>query len=175
MSHSTLLQRIPDPLGLPPDPDDPRIEYQSMLRVIGAMLDQLKAADVAIIDGFEGFTVRFCAEDECEIRELSYDDLLEAYRTLRTERTLLGAVDRGYYQDFLRATGYELQQVYARNLLLAEAGDHFLLTYQTTESAGSARRTNHVLLAPPAVKEILDRAHRRRAAQTALDAPSPRV
>lgn len=166
MSKSRLLQQLPDPLDSPLAPDDPGLEYQSMLRVIGAMLDGLAAADVVIIEGPEGFTIRFSSGDQCEIRDLSYANLLEAYQTLRNERTLLGNVDRGYYQDFLRAVGYEVERLHGRNLLLAQAADHYLLTYRTSASSSSTR---HVLLAPRAVQEILDRAHKRRVAPQARE------
>ncbi len=166
MTKSKLLQQFPEPLDLPLDPAQPRREYQSMLRVIGALLDELAASNIVIIEGTEGFTIRFTSRDQCEIRDLSYTDLLEAYQTLRNERTLLGNVDRGHYQDFLRAIGYEVERLQGRNLLLAQAADHYLLTYQTSASGSS---THHVLLAPRTIQEILDRAHKRRAGSQARE------
>lgn len=166
MTTSRLPQQLPEPLDLPPDPGRPRLEYQSMLRVIGAMLDELPATDVVVIEGSEGFTIRFSSRDQCEVRDLSYTDLLEAYQTLRNERTWLGNVDRGHYQDFLRAIGYEVERLQGRNLLLAQAGDHYLLTYQ---SSASGRSPTHLLLAPRAVQEILGRAHQRHASPQARE------
>lgn len=163
MTQFKNLDRIFEPSDLSLDSGGHNIPYQSMLRVIGTILDQLDAADLALIEGSETFIVRFSSRGECEVRELSYADLLEAYQTLRNERTLLGTVEQGYFQDLLRALGYELERVHGSNLLLAEAGEHYLLTFQCPAAGNAVPHRRHALLSPPMVEELLSRAHGRRA------------
>jgi hypothetical protein len=133
-----------------------------MLRVVGAMADELGATNIAVLEGLDSFIVRFTVGMGSETREMRFDEILDAFHALRDHRTILGTAEQGPYQDLMRAVGFDMEEVHAHNLLLAEAGDHFLVTYQTSESTSVAPRTHHAVLTPSLVREVLDRAHGRR-------------
>lgn len=138
-------------------------QYQSMLRVVGAMLDEVQGRDPVVLETADSLIVRFTVDSACETREMTHEQLLEAFESLHNNRTLLGTVERGHYQDALRAIGYEMEQAHAHALLLAQAGDRYLLTYQTTVAAPTAPQTHFLMLTSTELDGLLEQARGRRA------------
>ncbi|HZU13047.1 MAG TPA: hypothetical protein VFB58_09425 [Chloroflexota bacterium] len=162
MSLSPILQEILDSMNVPAIPGAVTSPYQNTLRVIGAVLDELEAHDVTVIEGNGNFTVRFETEGSIQVRETTHLELLEAFDTLQRDRTLLGSPDQGYYQDLLRAIGFEMERVGAHNLLLSEAGEYCLVSFQANDPTSVIWRKRHLVLDDKALAGILDTAHGRR-------------
>ncbi|HZU11499.1 MAG TPA: hypothetical protein VFB58_01555 [Chloroflexota bacterium] len=140
----------------------PVAEYQALLRVIGAVLDDLDAHDVTLIEGINSFSVSYRHGVTREVRDLTFGDLLTAYVTRRGERKLLGTPSKGRYQDLLRALGFELESAGARRLVLTEDGDNVSIEFETGNAEASLVGHHHVILTPAMAETILQRAHSRR-------------
>lgn len=162
MTQTQTLHDMLDALDVPSTADVVTTSYQNTLRVIGAVLDELEAEDVTVIEGPGNFTVRFSTGNDLDVREVTHIELLDALRALREGRTLLGSVEKGYYQDLLRAIGYEMERVGAHNLLLSEAGQCCLLSFVSSDPTSVIWRKRHVVLTPESIAGILHRARGRR-------------
>jgi hypothetical protein len=120
--------------------DQERIPYQSFLRAVGAHLDRQHAVRARILELPTGFSVHYQArtpDAEIESIELTHEELLERSRGRRLQPWLRhpisvrrGRSGKPTYENFLRALGFELEDVGGFSMLLDELDDGFFLTYQ---------------------------------------------
>jgi hypothetical protein len=150
--------------------DQQRLPYQWVLRGIGAELDARGASQIMLLEGQDGFWVRFLGPDSeqgLQLVQMGYEELLatksrtegkRARQTLFQKQALPGG-----YQDFLRALGYELEQASAYSILIDEQDEDFLVTYQYLNSAdGYVARMQMAVLDPSQRGALLQHAYARR-------------
>ncbi|HEX6506044.1 MAG TPA: hypothetical protein VF221_00280 [Chloroflexota bacterium] len=125
------------------------VSYQSVLRTVGAYLDEYAASQVTVLETPDSFAIRLKrpgVSGAPTLIELSYDDLVSRTSSL-TRRRGRGAMRAAsphvlthgtsrletFYQDLFRALGWELDDTSAYNILLEEVNATFLVTYMTLD------------------------------------------
>lgn len=176
MRRSDELDGFPDPTarraGSPVDLPRDRIAYQSVLRSLGAHLDDLGARRINLLETEDGYAVRYQPDPrkpEIVLLHMSMHDLLilaEELERKRRRKALFGSkTDTAgkTYENVLRALGYELDQAEAYSILVDEIDEGMLVTYQYLNPIeGFNARKRMVILGSNAVHSVLSDAESRR-------------
>ena len=113
-----------------------RPDYQTALRVLGAIVDESGATAVRLIELVDGFSVQYQPREgdgRPIALQLRYDELRSPHTHYLRHRFLRHGRTTGLlstYEDVFRALGYELDEVQAQTVLIEELDDGLLLTYQ---------------------------------------------
>lgn len=148
------------------------VPYQSLLRAVGAVLDECHAVTATVVETPDGFAVRYRGSEEpraTHLLQLSFDTLRDAvenhtHRTMRPRflRRSAGA-QADKYTDLLRAVGIELEKARAYGMLMDEVDEDILLTYQYLDPArGYLVRKHHAVIASEEQERLVADARRRR-------------
>jgi hypothetical protein len=153
--------------------------YQRLLRQVGAYLDLESASQACVIEVNDGFLVRHQSHENpwqgVSLR-LSVQQLLEADarrmgRRSAPDRSADGSKD-GAYEDIMRAIGYHLEQVSARDIVLDEVDGSYAITYHFLRRVEMTRRKHRMMITPDDTEEVLRQARARWPAQRAWLSPS---
>jgi hypothetical protein len=146
--------------------------YQMMLRTIGAYLDAEGARFVRVVETPTGMVLEYQpdpADPKQELLDLSYQDLLQMTRDLMGRRgqeedegTVPGKPSDSY-QNFMRALGWELDQMPVSDVLLDEVGDNIVVTYlELDPRQGYVLQKKMAVVEPGERRAILQDAYARR-------------
>jgi hypothetical protein len=138
-----------------------RVHYQTLLRGLGAWLDDHPAQSRSVVETHTGFTVVSRRDSgPAQLDSITFAHLLDLAGNLKGKSAQPG----GKYQNMLRAFGYELDQLLASNILLDEVQDGLLLTYMLQPPDSNLMwRKQHVLLDTDDRSNLLKKAIARRA------------
>ncbi len=150
--------------------------YQNDLRAIGRYADDSGHRNVGVYEVNAGFIVRATPRTDStviEALEIPDSDLTGLILKNFTARRGRGQdaspppLCPTGYEDFLRALGYELDKISARNVTVQEMVDCFAVSYQelAPTAEGYAHNPRSLILDMSAIQEILDEAFRRRGAR----------
>jgi hypothetical protein len=115
--------------------DAARVPYGAALRTVGALLDQRSATSATVLETPEGMMVLYEPGDRGTIEavKLSHMELAQegstgvAAHTVHVSAPLLPG---GTYEDRLRTLGHALERVSGSGVLLTQAQDDFMVSYQ---------------------------------------------
>jgi hypothetical protein len=153
------------------------VSYQAMLRTVGAYLDEYVASEVSLVETPDSFAIRLSRpHDGTQLVELHYEDLVDRTSSLsrRRGRGALRTISphvltqglarlEVYYQDLLRALGWELDDSSGYNVLLEEVEGAFLVTYMSLDpNSGYLWRKRSAKLGVPELEVVLKDAYGRR-------------
>jgi hypothetical protein len=148
-----------------------QVQYQPILRALGAYLEDESARFISVIETNHGFTALYERDSGgggAGTVEFTYDQLVDLFEELKRRpkppaaRREPGTLPRSY-QDVFRAIGFELEQVPAHQIMLDELDDAYLLTYSYLNPLeGYMWRKTMARLGPPQVEEILTTSYKRR-------------
>lgn len=154
--------------------DNCNVTYQSMLRAVGALLDEEPTCRITLTEGPEGFIVRLqraLHKLEPQVFNFKRETMADQIERLMSERSrrqtrllhqgVWAHLPNGH-QDFLRALGYELDVAQARDILLDELEDGIVLTYTTRDESTMEWRRLMIRMRLPEMEEILNAAFERR-------------
>jgi hypothetical protein len=138
-----------------------RVHYQTLLRGLGAWLDDHPAQSFSVVETHTGFTMVSRRDgDPSQLDSITFAHLLDLAGNLKRKSAQPG----GKYQNMLRALGYELDQLLASYILLDDVEDGLLLTYMVRPPDGNLMwRKQHVLLDTNDRSNLLKKAIARRA------------
>ncbi len=153
-----------------------KYNYHSMLRALGAWLDEEDPPRFTVLETTEGFDAildQGATEQKPEHVRFSYEALTEREKRLRSVRKHMrgpgGArhhswklADAGR-QDLLRALGFELDDAEATNIIVDELDDQLLLTYSYVDpTEGYLWRKRLIPLGRAEMERIVEVARERR-------------
>jgi hypothetical protein len=138
-----------------------------VLRSLGRILDERGASVIYILETPDGFEVRY---QDCSGIVMTYLAFDELYAPAPRPDPVGGAkrrsVDkrgRGTYQDFLRALGYELNDLGAKEILIDQVDDVFLVTYQAIDPHSGLLPHKHMaVLGKEEIQALMNEAYARR-------------
>lgn len=140
-----------------------RLQYQHLLRALGAWLDSANACNVNLIETSTGFIIRYGVGDEPLLLRkfiLTHAELEHLEGAMKERRALHPS---GRYQDFLRALGYEIDAQAGAYMVLDEIEENLYLTFcQQGERGGLVWLKRARVLNPHDQAAILRRAYARR-------------
>jgi hypothetical protein len=155
-----------------------KYSYYTMLRALGAWLDEEKPRRFTVLETVDGFTVILTQHGSGKptLVEVHFDrqSLGDRERRMVEKRRILGnpfgnSHERAWTlsqygrQDFMRALGYELDDAEAQGLILDELDDRLLLTYSFVDPAqGYLWHKKMVSLGQDEIEKILEVARERR-------------
>lgn len=151
------------------------ISYQTLLRGIGAYLDEEPSCRITLAEVPDGFLVRLQRHlhrldpvlitfQHESIRAQLMDLMRSRKRTgLRVRHQGIWALFPNGHQDFFRALGYELDQRQASYILVDELEDGILVTFRAPDPERSGgRKKDMFILGLPEIEAILNAAFERR-------------
>jgi hypothetical protein len=143
--------------------DGQPVPYQSMLRALGAYLDEQGASGVCLLETTEGFEVLYRNAGGTHLVQLGSSELLQLRDRLEQGRSHRRHDRDGSYQDLLRAVGHELEQVPAYDILIKEIDGRLITTYQFLNPAtGYLWHKRLAIMEPNDLRLVVQQAHARR-------------
>lgn len=142
--------------------DRAAVQYQQVLRSLGAYLDHEGAEQISILETSAGFALRYqrAGAEEMVLRKFRMAELPV------TRGASAGAWGHGRassYEDFLRALGHELEEEGAWSILLDELENSYLLSYHYLDPRTMYHPIKRRLhLGPDEQGMIVEYAHSRR-------------
>ena len=142
--------------------------YQRLLRSVGAYLDMQSASQIYVLEINDGFLLRFRSrEDPWRLASVRLDsaELLasDAHRQeRRLERQTPEGTRAGGYEDILRAIGYHLEQVSARQVALDEVDGGYAVTYHYNAAGDMTIQKHRTTITASDAEEVLRQARGRR-------------
>lgn len=139
------------------------IEYQQVLRAVGAILDRNAARRICVMEAPEGMVMRYESQgDDRLIWSEIGDDQLEAEAARLRQVPLFGVRKPGPYEDLFRALGFELERDKASGILISEGTDELTISYTYLDPRTSFARDKRMLtMSRGAQEELLQRARDR--------------
>ena len=158
--------------------------YQWLLRALGAYLDQEPSCRISLVEVPDGFVVRLqraLHKVEPQIEHFHHDTLVEQIHNLMNQGRS-GARHQGIWskfpnghQDFFRALGFELDEAFARNVLVEELEDGVVVTYMYPEQGDGGFQKRMVVLGVEDIETILNAAFARRGKVVPQEPEAPPV
>lgn len=147
--------------------------YQRVLRVVGAFLDQEAPGRFRLIEGADTMHLvieRGGAAPQVHVETFpigllhsNAEQMVRGKKLFRAGHGANWALSSANHEDMLRAIGYELDDVSAKNLALEETPDALLFSYSFVDAAqGYGYKKNLKVLSKNDIQALLDAAYARR-------------